>query len=236
METIYIKDNKIINHIVGYIEPKEGEEAIEVTDGTQVNIGDDISLYHDNWEKKSDIELMKEGLLDIPSGYKLEDNKLVELTRLERILANLEELLPTEKIVDNEIVNKSDIEQIKEGLLSIPVGYKLENDELVELSLSERIEAGIETLSPYEKLVDNERVPKTAEELLADGIITQAQYYENQIEDLKEQLRETDYCVIKIAEGSGTLKEYAELIAQRKEWRSQINELLSKIEQLEEEE
>ena len=104
------------------------------------------------------------------------------------------------------------------------------------MTLTERIEAGIETLSPYEKLVDNERVPKTAEELLADGIITQAQYYENQIEDLKEQLRETDYCVIKITEGSGTLKEYAELIAQRKEWRSQINELLSKIEQLEEEE
>ena len=42
---------------------------------------------------------------------------------------------------------------------------------------------------------------------------------------LKAQLRETDYVVIKIAEGAATTEEYSEVIAQRETWRARINEL-----------
>lgn len=42
---------------------------------------------------------------------------------------------------------------------------------------------------------------------------------------LKRQLSETDYAVIKIAEGSATAEEYADVIAQRKQWRKEINVL-----------
>lgn len=42
---------------------------------------------------------------------------------------------------------------------------------------------------------------------------------------LKYKLAETDYAVIKIAEGAATVEEYADVIAQRKEWRARINEL-----------
>jgi hypothetical protein len=38
-------------------------------------------------------------------------------------------------------------------------------------------------------------------------------------------LAETDYIVLKIAEGSATKKEYAEKIAQRQAWRTEINDL-----------
>lgn len=48
---------------------------------------------------------------------------------------------------------------------------------------------------------------------------------EQHIEDLKQQLRDTDYAVIKIAEGAATAEEYADVIAQRQEWRAKINEL-----------
>lgn len=48
---------------------------------------------------------------------------------------------------------------------------------------------------------------------------------EQHIEDLKHQLRDTDYAVIKIAEGVATKEEYADVIAQRAEWRAKINEL-----------
>ena len=44
---------------------------------------------------------------------------------------------------------------------------------------------------------------------------------------LKRQLSETDYVVIKIAEGSATAEEYADVIAQRKQWRKEINQLES---------
>ena len=46
-----------------------------------------------------------------------------------------------------------------------------------------------------------------------------------QIAALKRQLAETDYAVIKIAEGAATAADYADLIAQRQTWRAEINDL-----------
>lgn len=45
------------------------------------------------------------------------------------------------------------------------------------------------------------------------------------ISDLKQQLAETDYVIIKIAEGSATTEEYTSVIANRKEWRAEIQRL-----------
>lgn len=45
------------------------------------------------------------------------------------------------------------------------------------------------------------------------------------IKELKRNLTETDYVVIKIAEGAATQEEYAEIIAHRAEWREEINRL-----------
>lgn len=50
-----------------------------------------------------------------------------------------------------------------------------------------------------------------------------------QIAALKRKLSETDYAVIKIAEGAATAEEYAGLIAQRRLWRQQINYLEGQI-------
>ena len=48
---------------------------------------------------------------------------------------------------------------------------------------------------------------------------------EDRIAALKRKLAETDYCVIKIAEGCAEREEYLGLIAQRQEWRAEINRL-----------
>lgn len=45
------------------------------------------------------------------------------------------------------------------------------------------------------------------------------------IAQLKKQLFDTDYAVIKISEGAATPDEYAEVIAQRQAWRAEINQL-----------
>jgi hypothetical protein len=52
-----------------------------------------------------------------------------------------------------------------------------------------------------------------------------AEEKQNRIAELKQKLAETDYIVLKIAEGSATKKEYAEKIAQRQAWRTEINDL-----------
>lgn len=46
-----------------------------------------------------------------------------------------------------------------------------------------------------------------------------------QIGILKQKLADTDYVTIKIAEGVATPEEYSDIIAQRQEWRNQINSL-----------
>lgn len=48
---------------------------------------------------------------------------------------------------------------------------------------------------------------------------------EVQIEELKQKLSDTDYIACKIAEGSATIEEYADMIQQRQAWREEINKL-----------
>lgn len=50
---------------------------------------------------------------------------------------------------------------------------------------------------------------------------------ECQIAELKQKLADTDYAIIKIAEGSATIEEYSDVIEQRKAWRNEINKLES---------
>ncbi len=64
----------------------------------------------------------------------------------------------------------------------------------------------------YETVRIYERIP--------DEILT-----ERRIDDLKRKLTDTDYVVIKIAEGVATAEEYADVIANRKAWREEINAL-----------
>ena len=51
---------------------------------------------------------------------------------------------------------------------------------------------------------------------------------EVQIEELKQKLSDTDYIACKIAEGSATVEEYADMIEQRQVWREEINKLEGK--------
>lgn len=47
----------------------------------------------------------------------------------------------------------------------------------------------------------------------------------DRIAELKKKLSDTDYVVIKIAEGAATAEEYSEVIASRQVWREEINQL-----------
>lgn len=64
-------------------------------------------------------------------------------------------------------------------------------------------------------------VPLTADELAERA----AMRVEAEIGEYRRRLADTDYIAMKIAEGSATRDEYADVIAQRREWRDRINEL-----------
>ena len=55
--------------------------------------------------------------------------------------------------------------------------------------------------------------------------VPEEQRRRERVAQLKRLLRDSDYAVIKIAEGAAAEAEYAELIARRQEWRREINEL-----------
>ena len=75
------------------------------------------------------------------------------------------------------------------------------------------------------KFTIKRRTP-TIEELHNDDI----QDINREINVLKKRLFDTDYKAIKYAEGWLTDKEYAEVKAQREEWRKRINELEASLE------
>ena len=50
-----------------------------------------------------------------------------------------------------------------------------------------------------------------------------------ELASLKRCLSDTDYAIIKIAEGAASAADYADVIEQRRAWRSRINELESMI-------
>lgn len=72
------------------------------------------------------------------------------------------------------------------------------------------------------KLVNNKVETRTDEDKHRD--IRHSQIY-CQMLDLKTKLVETDYVVIKIAEGVSSKDEYSGLLAARDEWRKQLNRL-----------
>ena len=55
--------------------------------------------------------------------------------------------------------------------------------------------------------------------------IPDAELMQRRIEELKQYLSDTDYAVIKIAEGAATAEEYVDVIANRQAWRAEINQL-----------
>ena len=75
------------------------------------------------------------------------------------------------------------------------------------------------------KFTIKRRTP-TVEEVNRD----KAQAINKEISELKKKLFDTDYKAIKYSEGWLTDEEYAEVKAQREEWRKRINELEASLE------
>lgn len=80
-------------------------------------------------------------------------------------------------------------------------------------NLSTRFESQVETVR-YFQIVEIPVYTPTEEELA-----------HQRISELKDKLASTDYVAIKIAEGEATAEEYSEILAQRKAWRAEINQL-----------
>lgn len=122
MEYIIIENGKIKNHFISSSKNLP-TGAVEVKN-FYGNVGDPVNYYNKDWTKKSLVELVKEGLVEIPVGFKLSDDS-------------------------SSLIEMSEIEKYEAGVLKIPLGYKIENSALVKMTDEELLESGQLTLTEY---------------------------------------------------------------------------------------
>ena len=123
MEYIEIKNNIIIGHYCGAMpEKKSPEIEYRIIENCVANIGDDIRIYSDLQAgiKKPLAQLVKEGLVSMPEGKKLNETgtDFVDMTEAEKVATGLIQLKPDEKIEGDYIVKKSKKELYDEGKIS----------------------------------------------------------------------------------------------------------------------
>ena len=123
VERIEIENNIITKHVIGK-KPKTEKEGITYFYGKniQANIGDDIRMYTDlqAGTKKPLTQLVKEGLVPVPEGKKLNEagTDFVDMSKAEKVAAGIIQLKVDEKIDGDYIVKKTEKEQYDEGLIS----------------------------------------------------------------------------------------------------------------------
>jgi hypothetical protein len=102
--------------------PYYGHERVQVPPGAMVSAGDLVGYYDEAWRRKSDLQLIGEGLIDMPEGYVIEGEALRKMTDDEKVLA---------------------------GLAPPPEGMKAEGGKIVPMTLEDKKEAGAVTEEEY---------------------------------------------------------------------------------------
>lgn len=116
-EYITIKDGIITGNYI--TDGKLPEGAISVKDFAGV-VGDKVEYYKNDWTRKTDVELVKEGIEPMKDGYKWNSDQtgFVEMSQAEKIQAGLEELPQGKKIEGGQLVSMTDEEKLADGQLS----------------------------------------------------------------------------------------------------------------------
>lgn len=149
MAEYMIVNNNIIEAIYcGDVE--ENENIIILPDNHEVRAGENIAFYNDNWSRKSDMELMALGFIDIPLGFKIENNMLIEMTYEEQVIAGIEKMPANMKVENGKLIQKSQDEIFNEMTLEQKGNFiRSKRDNLINeadillIKYQEQVELGI---------------------------------------------------------------------------------------------
>lgn len=112
-EYMIVKNNIVEAIFCGTVE----KGSIELPASHQVRVGEPLTFYNSDYTRKSEVQLIQEKLVELPQGYKIDNDKLVEMTYDERIVAGLEQLPYDMKIEDGKLLPKSENELFNEMTL-----------------------------------------------------------------------------------------------------------------------
>ena len=110
-EYMVLKNNVVEAIYCGEI--KNSENIIILPENHEVRVGENIAFYNDDYTRKSDIELILSNLKDVPLGYKLENNQLIEMTYEEQVTAGIKDIPPYYKIENNALVEMAEHEKLE---------------------------------------------------------------------------------------------------------------------------
>ena len=117
-EVLKIENEKIVSHSIVNREPRKNEIVVNNWQGT---VGEPLTFYNDDYTRKSDIELMEAGLIEIPQGYEIKNGKLeeikIKIQEPEKVEEE-EELPPQFKKENGEIVPKTMEEMLADGTIT----------------------------------------------------------------------------------------------------------------------
>ena len=99
--------------------PYFGHNRIEIPSDAVIIPLDRLDFYdRETWERKSDLQLIDEGLLPMPKGWIRDGRELREMTPEERVIAGLDMPRQGFKIEDGKVVQMAPAEMIAAGLLT----------------------------------------------------------------------------------------------------------------------
>lgn len=115
-EVLKIENGKIISHSIINREQRKNEVLVNNWNGI---VGEPLVFYNDDYSRKSNVELMEAGLIDIPQGYEIKEGKLEEIKiKIQESEKVEEEIPPQFKKENGKIIPKSMEEMLADGTIT----------------------------------------------------------------------------------------------------------------------
>ena len=141
MEYIVVDDKIVKGHYCGENKP---DNAIRVNNFNG-SVGEPVSFFDSNWNRKPEIDLYKEGLKDVPKGYKLNEDKtaVIEMSEDEKLFSGIITQSEYNSIKIQKMKQK--IETLEKSqnrpLRSLVLGIGTDQDKAKLASIEKEIEA-----------------------------------------------------------------------------------------------
>ena len=136
--------------------PYADQKRVKIPREVRLRVGDKLSYYDEDFKRKTDKQLIDEGLIALPDGYKLHGDHLCEMTTEECIICGQKEPPAGMKVEGGEIVPMTQIERIQAGIDTLPKGTKIVGDKLEPLTLTEQLAAGQITQDEYDGIINSQ--------------------------------------------------------------------------------
>jgi len=171
--------------------PYEGHERIKVPYDAQITPGEPVTYYTDDWLRKLNSSLIKEGIMPAPEGYLLENDRLRKMTPEERIIAGLDELSAGYKILEGKIMPMTLEERIIAGLDEMPKGFKIIDGQFALLTPEEQHEAGLISDDEWQQIkldAAQKKLNSRLSDLQTPEVLAMAEIDENYATERKAKL------------------------------------------------